>query len=145
MISLLLSAAVIAATPTPIVTAPTRPIIKVIALAKAPLYREKERWLGKHLAEVLPGSSVSRLLLLTAVTSATADLDAANITHILSRDVAFEHAPQDWDSAVVIWEAVIETADGHIFHLRATNSWAQLISPEAHGFFKYRIERKTIS
>ncbi|KAB2958586.1 MAG: hypothetical protein F9K16_13205 [Thermoanaerobaculia bacterium] len=139
MVSLLLSAAMLVTTLTPVVTVPSRPIVTVIDLAKAPLYREKERWLGKRLSEVLPGSSVSRLLLLTAVTSATADLDAFNITRLLSQDVAFEHAPRDWDSAVVIWEAVIETADGHTFRIRATNTWAQLISPEAHGFFQFQL------
>lgn len=117
MLSFLLSAAVLAAASAPVVTDPSRPSIEVIDLAKAPLHRENEWWLGKRLSEVLPGSSVSRLLLFAAVTSATADLDAANITHILSQDVVFEPAPQDWDAAVVIWEAVIETAEGRIFRL----------------------------
>jgi hypothetical protein len=136
MLSVLLSAAVLAVTPAPIVTATSRPVVKLIDLAKAPFYREKERWVGKRVSDVLPSSSVSRLLLLAAVTSATADLDAVNITHLLSQDVAFEHAPQGWDSAVVVWEAVIETGDGQVFRLRATNTWVQLISPEGHGFFK---------
>ncbi|MEO7323279.1 MAG: hypothetical protein ABIW82_00460 [Dokdonella sp.] len=109
---------------------------RFIDLAKSPLYREKEAWVGKSIETVLPASSLSRLILLTAVTAATADLDVANIRRLLSSGLQFEHPAKDWDSSPLIWEAVAETNDGHVYLLRVYRAWAQLISPEAHGFFR---------
>jgi hypothetical protein len=109
-----------------------------VDLAKAPMYRENEKWLGKTIDSVLPPSSVSRVLLLTAVTSATADLDAANIRRLLSSQARFEHPASSWEPSPVMWQAVIETEDGRVFQLRVFREWAQLISPGAHGFFRVR-------
>lgn len=109
---------------------------RFIDLAKSPLYREKEAWVGKSVQTILPESSLSRLILLTAVTAATADLDVANIRRLLSSGLHFEHPGKDWDSAPLIWEAVAETNDGHVYLLRVYREWAQLVSPEAHGFFR---------
>lgn len=109
-----------------------------VDLAKAPLYRENEKWLGKTIDSVLPPSSVSRVLLITAVTSATADIDAANIRRLLASQVRFELPDLGWDSSSVMWQAVVETKDGRVFQLRVFREWAQLVSPDAHGFFRAR-------
>ncbi len=110
----------------------------LIDLVKGPLYREKEAWVGKSVDAVLPASSISRLILLTAVTAATSDIDDANIRRLLSSGFHFQHPIKDWDASPLIWEAVVETNDGHVYLLRVYREWAQLVSPEAHGCFRIR-------
>ncbi|MEO5559934.1 MAG: hypothetical protein ABIO49_08870 [Dokdonella sp.] len=136
MLSVLLSLSVLALTqqkmPMPVSSGADR----FIDLAKSPLYREREAWVGKPVETILPESSLSRLILLTAVTAATADIDVANIRRLLSSGLHFEHPGKDWDSSPLVWEAVAETNDGHVYLLRVYREWAQLVSPEAHGFFR---------
>ncbi|MEO6687770.1 MAG: hypothetical protein ABIS07_17635 [Dokdonella sp.] len=111
---------------------------RFIDLAKGPLYREKEVWVGTSVEAVLPASSLARLILLTAVTAATADIDAANIRRLLSSGIRFEHPQKGWDLSPLVWEAIAETNDGHVYLLRVHREWAQLVSSEAHGFFRIR-------
>lgn len=106
--------------------------------AKAPHYRENEIWVGKAVSDVLPASAVSRILLLAAETSAPANIDAANIRRLLSPAFHFEHAAPGWEESPLVWDAILETSDGRLFHIKIYREWAQLVSPHAHGFFRAR-------
>ncbi|MBI2568573.1 MAG: hypothetical protein HYV63_16245 [Candidatus Schekmanbacteria bacterium] len=127
--------------PTAAAEPPDMPVY--VDLAKNAMDREKQPWTGKLLAEVLPVAAVSRILLLKAVTSATADLDVANIHRLLSRNARFENpafAPPadspDFSTTVCIWEAVVELNDGRPFLLRVGGGWALLVSSAGHGYFR---------
>ena len=104
-------------------------------LAKTPMWREHALWVGKPVASVLPPSSISRLVLLEAVTSATADLDGLNIRRLLAAAGRFERPPQPLETGPSIWHVLIDTADGRTFQLRVYGQWALLVSPDGHGYF----------
>ncbi len=134
----LLFAAVLGASDVPHAPGHAASSVTTVDLAKAPLWRDRERWVGKTVAEVLPPSTLARLVLIRAETSATADIDAANLRRLLSQASRFKRAPADLSASSVIWEALLETTDGRFFLLRVYQQWALLISSEGHGYFVRR-------
>lgn len=107
-------------------------------LAKAPLWRDRECWVGKSVHDVLPASAVSKVVLLRANTSAPADIDIANIRALLSDASHFERSPTAPDLSSTIWEALLVTTDHRLLLLRVDREWALLVAPEGHGYFRSR-------
>ncbi|GEM_PF-2937337 len=92
-----------------------------VDLVKAP--PRHDAWTGMRVGDVLSEDDVERVILLKVVTSATADLDLANLRRLLreAADARFSDGEPAWPwrgpDADATWEAVLITSDGRVFAL----------------------------
>lgn len=107
-------------------------------LAKYPFYKENQNWVGKKVSEIVNPKGVIRIILIEAVTSATADIDMANIIRIIRSADVFEFRPEPiYARDFWIWEALIESKNGEPFLFQANNDWVCIVSANGHGFAKF--------
>jgi len=96
--------------------------------------RKTVEWQDGKVSSVIKRADIKHIVLLRAETSAPGAVDAVNILQVLGPGKEFIEPPTaDW---APIYECVIITKKGKVFHLRIGRAFALLKSQDGYGVIK---------
>lgn len=110
------------------------PKIKIINIAKA---HKKTILTTKQLNDLFKNSSISKVILLYAFTSAPYDIDVKNILNIIQSSIVIPNkTPSIWPSPKpLFWQAVIVTKN-ETYHVSIGNKMGYVSSSKRHAYFE---------